>query len=113
MLAEIPIPQRRVDNDAPRQMRTELMDSVFALADNGVGPTERALYNAVTGALGVIAAVQPYGGIARHASEFLNEGDWPRVFDIILRLVPEFERRGRLGEYRHTVDTILAAHGLV
>jgi hypothetical protein len=83
------------------------------LADDAVGPSERTLYNAITGALGIVAAVQHYGGLPRRASEHLNEADWPRVFDIILRLVPEFARRGRLGEYRNAVNTVLAAHGIV
>jgi len=109
----IPVPQRHIDNDASYQMRTELLDSVFALADDAVGPSTRTLYNAITGALGIVAAVQPYGGLLRRASEHLNQADWPRVFDIILRLVPEFTRRGRLGEYRNAVNTVLAAHGIV
>lgn len=113
MSGEIPIPQRRIDNDAPHQMRTELLNSVFALADNAVGPSERTLYNAITGALGIVAAVQPYGGLPRRASEHLNQVDWPRVYDIILRLVSEFTRAGRLAEYRNSVNTTLAAHGIV
>ena len=60
MSGEIPVP-RRIDNDAPNQMRTELLNSVFALADDALGPSERTLYNAITGALGIVAAVQPYG----------------------------------------------------
>jgi hypothetical protein len=113
MSGEIPVPQRHIDNDAPHQMRTELLNSVFALADDAVGPSERTLYNAITGALGLVAAVQPYGGLPRRASEHLNQADWPRVFDIILRLVPEFTRPGRLAEYRNAVNTTLAAHGIV
>lgn len=113
MSGEIPVPQHRIDNDASSQMRTELLNSVFALADDAVGPSERTLYNAITGTLGIVAAVEPYGGLPRRASEHLNRADWPRVFDIILRLAPEFTRRGRLGEYRHSVNTVLAAHGIV
>jgi hypothetical protein len=113
MSGEIPVPQRRIDNDAPHQMRTELLNSVFDLADDAVGPSERALYNAITGALGIVAAVQPYGGLPRRASEHLNQADWPRFYDIILRLVPEFTRPGRLAEYRNAVNTTLAAHGIV
>jgi len=114
MSGEIPVPQRRIDNEAPHQMRTELLNAVFALADEtGMGPSERTLYDAVTGSLGVIAAVNPYGGLRRRASEHLNQADWPRSFDIVLRLVPEFARRGRLAEYRQAVNAILAAHGIV
>ena len=114
MSGEVPVPQRRIDNDAPHQMRTELVNAVFALADEtGVGPSERTLYDAVTGSLGVIAAVTPYGGLRRRASEHLNQTDWPRVFDIVLRLVPEFARRGRIAEYRQAVNSILGAHGMV
>jgi hypothetical protein len=113
MSGEIPVPHRRIDNDAPHQMRTELLNSVFALADDAVGPSERTLYNAITGALGIVAAVQPYGGLPRRASEHLNQADWPRVYDIILRLVPEFTQPGRLAEYRNAVNTTLAAHGIV
>jgi hypothetical protein len=109
MSGEMPVPQRQVDNEAPHQMRTELLDAAFGLADEtGNGPSERTLYDAVTGSLGIIAAVNPYGGLRRRASEHLslNQADWPRVFDIILRLVPEFARRGRLAEYRQAVKSI-------
>jgi hypothetical protein len=111
MSGEIPQPERRIDNDAPATMRVELIDSIFALADN-TGPSERTLYNAVTGALGVIAAVNPYGTLSRRAAEHLRDADWPRVYDIILRLVREFERVGRFDEYRQVVDRILSAYGV-
>jgi hypothetical protein len=63
MSGEIPVPERRIDNDAPTAMRVELLNVIFALADETeVGPSERTLYNRVTGTLGVIAAVNPYGG---------------------------------------------------
>jgi hypothetical protein len=114
MSGEIPVPQRRIDNDAPHRMRTELLNAVFALSDEtGMGPSERTLYDAVTGSLGIIAAVAPYGGLRRRASEHLIQADWPRVFDIVLRLVPEFAQRGRMAEYRQAVNSILGAHGMV
>jgi hypothetical protein len=77
MSGEIPVPQRRIDNDASYQMRTELLNSVFALTDDAGGPSERTLYNAITGALGIIGAVQPYGGLPRRASEHLNPANCP------------------------------------
>jgi hypothetical protein len=39
--------------------------------------------------------------------------DWPRVYDVILRLVPEFEQPGRLFEYRGAVNQVRAAYGVV
>ena len=113
MSGEVPIPLRRIDNDAPPQLRIELLSSVFSLADDGMGPSERTLYSAVIGTLGILGAVQPYGGLVRRASENLCEAPWPRVFDVILRLVPEFQRPGRLDEYRRTVNGIFAAHGVI
>jgi hypothetical protein len=112
MSGEIPIPERRIDNGAPLPMRVELLDGVFALT-NERGPSERALYSAVTGCLGVIAAVNPYGNLCRRASEHLCNAEWPRVYDVVLRLVNEFEREGRLPEYQQTVNRILAAYGIV
>jgi hypothetical protein len=111
---EVPVPERRIDNDAPGRMRVELLNAIFGLADDtGLGPTERTLYNAVTGCLGVIAGVNPYGTLCRRASEHLRDADWPRVYDVILRLVTEFERSRRLGEYRRAVNRILSAYGIV
>src|SRR5229473_1140272 len=80
MSGEIPVPQRRIDNDAPPPMRTELVSSIFALADDAAGPSERTLYNAMNGGLGIIGAVQPYGGLPRRAAEHLNQTDWAQGF---------------------------------
>jgi hypothetical protein len=110
---EFPIPRRYVDNDAPIPMRTEFIYAAFGLANEEQGPSERVLYNAVSGSLGVIGAVQPYGGLAHRSAELLSRAEWPRVFDIILRLAVEFERSGRLADYRRVVNPILTAHGVV
>src|SRR5437868_2450762 len=112
MSGEIPLPVRRVDNDAPERMRVELLNAIFALADaTGLGPTERELYNAITGSLGVNAAVNPYGTLCGRAARHLCEVEWMRVYDVILRLAPEYMNRGRMVEFRGAVNTVLAAYG--
>jgi len=115
MSGHIPSPERCIDDDAPNCMRVELVDSIFNLADeNGeTAPTERRLYDVTTLACGVESAVQPYGGLRRRASRHLKDVEWPRVYDIVLRLVPEFTRYERLEEYCEAVNRILSANGVV
>lgn len=114
MSGEIPFPVRRVDNDAPERMRVELLNAIFGLADaTGLGPTERELYNAVTGCLGVNAPVNPYRTLCGQAARYLCGVEWQRTYDVVLRLSPEFLNCGRIDEFRRVVNTILAAHGVV
>jgi hypothetical protein len=115
MSGELPLPERRIDNEAPERMRVELLHAIFALADDtrGIGPSEGLIYATVMGCLGIVEAVNPYGGRCRRASERLRQADWPRVYDVILRLATEFINRDRLLEFRQAVNPVLAAHGVV
>jgi hypothetical protein len=114
MSGEVAIPVRRLDNDAPEGLRVELLNVIFGLVDEtGIGPTEREIYNDITGCLGVQAAVNPYGGLCARASRHLCEAEWPRTFDVLLRLAPEFANRERLEEFRQAVNRVLAAYGSV
>lgn len=80
---------------------------------NHVGPTECEIYDAVMGTLGLVEAVQPYGGLTRRAAQRLCEAEWPRVYDVIVQLGHPFSARGRLTELQAAVNPVLAGHGVV
>jgi hypothetical protein len=105
---------RAIDDDAPRQMRDELVDFFFHLAEESNGQVQpRALYEATGLMLGGGITANPYGGYPARVSRDIGNAFWARVYDWISRMQQLFERAGMGAQFREGVNTVLAAHGLV
>jgi hypothetical protein len=106
--------QRNIDDDAPRPMRRELVDFFFHLAGDSMGRIDPGRIHDVTGLmLGVGIAGNPYGGYVVRVARDIDNAPWPRVYDWISRLWPEYERVGLSVPFREGVNAILAANGVV
>lgn len=109
-----PAVERNVDNEAPRQMRIELVDFFFHLAGESNGRVQpRAIYEATGLMLGVGITANPYGGYPDRVARDIGNAEWIRVYDWISRIQREFSRAELAAEFRDGVNTILAAHGVV
>lgn len=97
--------------DAPRPMRQELVDLFFTLAEHSPEevPPEH-IYRATVQSLGIDASGNPYGGYRYATGRDIRNVDWPRVYDLIMRLWPDFDRHALGRQYREGVNRILAAH---
>jgi len=101
--------ERNVDNDAPREMRGELVDFFFRLAIDSNGQVQpRAIYEATGLMLGAGLAANPYGGYPARVSRDIGRADWWRVYDWISRLWQEFERSGLADQFREGVKDFIA-----
>jgi len=111
--------ERNIDNDAPGALRNELVDLFFDLAERsfrgeGVAQIQPGAIHDITGLmLGVGIAGQPYGGYKVRVARDIGNAPWPRVYDWISRLWPEYERAGFGVPFREGVNTVLAANGVV
>ena len=115
MSGEFVRPARAVDNDAPEALRNELVDVVFHISERHPTsePTEERLYRVICQSLGFNITANPYGGYRARCSREINRVEWPRVYDLVLRLDREFRGSEALEEYRNGVKELLAAHGIV
>jgi hypothetical protein len=110
------IPPVRNVEAAPEPMRQELIDAIYYVANQTGGElnADRDLYFTIIQSLGYEAAGQPHAGrrqrIGRDVSR--QETHWIRIYDLIVRLWPEFQRVGFHEIYREAVNRILAAHGI-
>jgi hypothetical protein len=106
--------ERNVDNDAPREMRGELVDFLFQLADDSNGLVQPSVIYEATGLmLGAGITANPYGSYRTQVAGYIGGADWRRVYDWISRLCHEFERAGLADQFREGVNVVLAAHGIV
>jgi hypothetical protein len=71
------------------------------------------LYRIVSQNLGTGTSGNPYGGFRYAAGRDLARAEWPRVYDLICRLWPEFNREGVGQEYCQGINRILSAHRVV
>lgn len=97
--------------DAPRPMRQELVDLFFTIAEHSPDeiPVEH-VYRASAQSLGIEASNVPNGGFRYGTGRDIRGVDWTRVYDLIARLWPDFERHGLGRKYRDGVNRILAAY---
>jgi len=110
----IALVERNVDNDAPRQMRDELIDFFFHLAEESNGQVQpRAMYEATGLMLGAGITANPYGGYLARVSRDMGNAFWARVYDWISRMQQLFERAGMGAQFREGENTVLAAHRVV
>ena len=104
-------PQRTLE-DAPAGLRAEATDTVFSIAE-AYGQQPQGLYRTIALTLGIAdAAVQPYGGVVQRAAQYLGRAEWPRFYDVIVRLAPDFVGWGAFHEYRARLNQQFAAYGV-
>lgn len=107
------IPPARDVEDAPQPMRQELIDLCFGLAEqNPRAIGEERIHRVICQSLGVGAAGQPYGGFRYAAGRDVSRVQWTRVFDLISRLWPEFERARLAKPFQEGVNRILAGYAV-
>jgi hypothetical protein len=107
-------PIRNIDSDAPTAMRHELIDLFFHLAEHNFPQlSDERLCRIISQSLGKRAPGQPYGGYRSAAGRDLEKAEWPRVYDLICRLWPEFEKVGIGGEYHQGINRILSGNRVV
>jgi hypothetical protein len=97
--------------DAPRPMRQELVDLFFTIAEHSPDeiPPEH-IYRATAQSLGIEASGMPYSGFRYATGRDIRGVEWPRVYDLIVRLWPDFDRHALGRQYRDGINRILAAH---
>ena len=96
-------------------MRVEFLDVAFQLAERAEemndNPTPEQLYRVIYQSLGVVdPSVAPSGGFRRISQTYLLAAEWPRFYDLVLRLMPEFGAVNA-DTYRNRVNAVLAAGG--
>jgi hypothetical protein len=108
------VPPARNVEDAPQPMRQELLDAICLVAGqtNNRVNVEGDLYFTISQNLGVQAAANPMGGRRQRLGRDLNNAEWPRVYDLVVRLWPEFQRVGFQEVYRGEINRVLAANGV-
>jgi hypothetical protein len=108
-----PARERNVE-DAPFELRNELVDFFFYLADESQGRLQPLVIYEATGLmLGVGIAANPMATYRARVSRDIRNAEWPRVFDWISRLWPEFDGVQLADEFINGVNTLLAAYGVV
>ncbi|MGB8266420.1 MAG: hypothetical protein WCE44_08875 [Candidatus Velthaea sp.] len=95
-------------------MRQEFLDLVYHAAgtDGARSNADEHLYLIIEGVLGEQPAGNPVQGRRQRLARDLGNAQWQRIYDLIERLWPEFERFGTQDEYRAGVNRLLAAHGI-
>jgi hypothetical protein len=108
------LPAARNVEDAPPAMRQELLDAICLIVSqtNGRLSVEGDLYFTISQSLGVQAAANPMGDRRQRLGRDIGNADWPRVYDLVVRLWPEFSRVGRQETYRGEVNRVFAAYGV-
>ncbi len=102
-------PAVRDVEDAPVGLRAELADLLFALgADARLA--EQHVYETIGRSLGVNVPGNPMSSRATRAANVMAQAAWPRIFDLILRFVPEFARAGHFEAFRDGVNRLLAGY---
>lgn len=108
-----PARERNVEN-APFELRSELVDFFFYLADESQGRLQpRVIYEATGLMLGVGIAANPMASYRARVSRDVRNAEWPRVFDWISRLWPESDGVQLAEEFINGVNTLFAAYGVV
>jgi len=115
MSGNLPVTQRNIDSDAPQPMRQEILDIAFSLAEHGnrQEPTPDRIFRIVSQTLGIAPSGNPWAGFRHAAGRDLRGADWPRVYDVVVRLASEFDRAARFGEFQEGVNQALAGNGVV
>ncbi len=104
---------RTIDSDAPDGFRQELVDAIFHIAAQTGGQlADIDLYRIGSQCLGVAASGAPYSGPRYALGRDLRRASWERVYDLIVRLWPEFSRVGHQDVFREAINRLLSAYGI-
>jgi len=107
-------PLRIVDSDAPAPMRQELLAVIYELLlQGGAALNENMIYYGIEQMLGVQAAGNPMAGWRQRLGRDLGNADWVRIYDIIAWTWGQFQRVHLNESFRHNINQVLAAHGVV
>ena len=105
---------RDISNEAPDALRQELVDLIFHIVEtNAQVLQEERIHRILCQSIGKAASAEPHGGFRYAAGRDLARADWQRVYDLIIRLWPEFLNAGLHEQYRESVNRILAGHRVV
>jgi len=104
-------PGARQTQDAPQGFRAELVDVLFTVG-RVARLEEQHIYESIGRSLGVNVPGNPMSSRTSRAANVVAQADWPRVFDLVLRFVPEFSSGGAFGAYREAVNRLLAGYGI-
>lgn len=102
---------RTVDDAAPNGLRQEYVDLVLYLAEQNHLDLAR-IHQAATQSLGMLPAAEPYGGFHYALGRDINRAEWPRVYDLMVRLWPNFSTADCAEDYVGGVRRILAGYGI-
>jgi hypothetical protein len=108
-----PMPARDLE-DAPAGMRPELVDAFYYVAGqtNRQLDVDRDLYFIIEQSLGCDAAGSPSAGKRQRIGRDLAQAPWQRVYDLIERLWPEYQRVAAQESYREAVNRVLAGYSV-
>jgi hypothetical protein len=110
------VPQTRNVEDAPQPMRQELVDAIYLVTGQTEGrlDADHDLYFTMIQSLGYEAAGNPHAGRRQRIGRDISsqQTHWTRIYDLIARLWPEFQRVGFHEIYREVVNRILAGHAV-
>jgi hypothetical protein len=96
--------------DAADPMRQELVDCFFSISEHNQGEiSPEHVYQVICQSLGIGASGSPWSGYRHASGRDVKRVEWPRIYDLIVRLHPDFERQGFGHQYREGVNRILAA----
>ena len=70
------------------------------------------VYRTAVQSLGVLPAGEPYGGVERGLGREIARATWHEVYDLIVRLWPDFDEVGCGADYLDGVRRILSAYGI-
>jgi hypothetical protein len=92
-------------------MRQELIDLFYSIAEHHHEEIQpEHVYQATSQSLGIQVSNVPYGGYRQITSRDIGRVDWPRLYDLIVRLFPDFERQGFGRAFQEGVNKILAGY---
>jgi len=106
---------RTIDAAAPDEMRQELVDVIFSIAENNEGDyiRSRRIYEISQQSIGAVIKPNPYGGERYAVGRDIRHVEWQRVYDLIVRLWTEFFSAHLQDQYREGVNRVLAGYGIV
>jgi len=99
--------------DAPQSMRQELIDLFFSLVEHGQDEVPPAhVYNVICQSLGIRPSGNPDSGYRHACGRTILKVEWPRIYDLVSRLHPDYDRHGLGRPFREGANRILAAYAV-
>ena len=97
--------------DAPDPMRRELLDCIYSISEHNHEELQpEYVYQAACHSLGFDTQSFVPGGYRPASIRNVTKVEWPRVYDLIARLWPDYERQGLGRSYEEGVNRILAGY---